>query len=340
MASKRLSSDFCLAEPCVISEKSKVRDKRIIMCSSPGCLKRFHAACVGQARMSDKELNELFFVCLRCEEYIKYSSQIAQKSLMAEFDSKLSALKLAIHQSIDEKISSASAKILEQTNSMFDSFSKQFEGKLNFIKQEAAESKEFLLGLMKDKDKKIDALHADIAKLKTRCMEEVGGVKTVCDSMAGQITSLEMKKRKKSFIVKNFPERPCKIDEVEISSCQEGITAISRALDLSTEIPNIRETFRLGKPRMDGKPRLMMVRTTEKTARLFLNKSRRLKEAAWPLNKVFLQEDLPREVNRKLASMRKRAYDHRSSHPGDEAFVKNKKLFINGTVVDEIDQDF
>ena len=55
---------------------------------------------------------------------------------------------------------------------------------------------------------------------------------------------------------------------------------------------------------------------------------------------VFLQDDLPFEVNKRLAEMRKQAFDHRSQNPGESAYVKNMKLYINNVVVDEIKLDF
>ena len=103
---------------------------------------------------------------------------------------------------------------------------------------------------------------------------------------------------------------------------------------------NIKECFRLGKVREDNRPRLIMVKATEKTVKQFLTRSKLLKQASSPLDKIFLQENLPSELNKRLADMRKKAYEHRTQNPGDTAFVKNKKLFINGQVVDEINQNF
>lgn len=339
--SKRVDLHECQAEPCVINDKSKDRDKRNIACRSPGCSRQFHAACIGQARKSDKELNNLFFVCLQCEDYLKFSAQIVQKPLMTEFDSKLSALKLSILQTIEEKITFESTKILNKAQSMFDLLSQKFEEEIKDMKREMADAHELVLGLLKDKDEKIDALQSELQQFKAKCSSEIDGLRSTCVSIQNQMGSHELKRKKKSFIVRNFPEKECAIDGQPVSTSLQAVIAISQALKFEEEVAlSIQEVFRLGKPRDDGKPRLIMVRTTERTTKLFLSKARRLKDAAAPLNKVFLQEDLPREVNQKLASMRKRAYQHRIDNPEEEAYVKNKKLIINGAVVDEIGENF
>ena len=73
-------------------------------CSTPGCSKRFHAICVGHGKATEKELNKLFFVCLRCEAYLNYSAEIARKSIISDIDMKLEAIKIAIYETVDQKI--------------------------------------------------------------------------------------------------------------------------------------------------------------------------------------------------------------------------------------------
>ena len=75
-----------------------------------------------------------------------------------------------------------------------------------------------------------------------------------------------------------------------------------------------------------------MVKTSERVARLFLSKARLLKKAETLLCNVFLQEDLLPEINKKLIDMRRKAYEHRMKNPGEEAYMKDKKLYINGFV--------
>ena len=106
--------------------------------------------------------------------------------------------------------------------------------------------------------------------------------------------------------MRNFPEQPCELEGKSVSSCFEAVSSIADTLGLAGEVPNIQDAFRLGRPRQDGKPRPILVKTVEKTTKLFLSKSRLLKQATHSLSRVYLREDLPPEVNKKLAEMRKR----------------------------------
>ena len=166
------------------------------------------------------------------------------------------------------------------------------------MKRQMTDAHEFVLGLLKDKDEKIDALQSELQHFKVKCSGEIDGLRSTCVSIQNQMGSHELKRKKNSFIVRNFPEKECVIDGQSVSTSHQAVIAISRELKVEDEVAlSIQEVFRLGKPRVDGKPRLIMVRTTERTTKLFLSKARLLKNATSPLNKVFLQEDLPREVN-------------------------------------------
>ena len=158
--------------------------------------------------------------------------------------------------------------------------------------------------------------------------------------MEDQLLALDVNNRKNSFIIRNFPDDCCTVDNKLVKSSLDAVTVIAGVLGLDEELKDIRETFRLGKVREDGRRRLIMVKATERTCKTFLRKSRFLKQCESPLNKVFLHEDLPPAINKRLAEMRKRAYEHRTNHPNEEAFVRNNKLYLNGVVVDEITQIF
>ena len=160
-------------------------------------------------------------------------------------------------------------------------------------------------------------------------------LKASCDSVRSHLASADMLKRRKTFIVRNFPERNGMPEPYT-----KMLNDLAKPLNLEQELVNIKEVHRIGKTRQDGKPRLILVKTNEKTARLFISRARLLRFADRPLNKVFIQENLSPEENKKLAQMRKRAYDHRINYPGVEAFVRNKKLFINGNMVDEVPKNF
>ena len=178
----------------------------------------------------------------------------------------------------------------------------------------------------------------DFESLNERCLKEITTLQKLCKSTKEQLVSIDQKKRKESFIVRNFPESQYAESRnlnnlgkaisptAESSNMYEAISSIAHALGLSGEVNNIHEAFRLGRPREDGKPRLIMVKAPERVCRLFLGKARLLKHAQAPFCNVFLQEDLTPEVNKKLIEMRRKAYEHRTKNPGQEAYVKNKKL--------------
>ena len=169
---------------------------------------------------------------------------------------------------------------------------------------------------------------------------ELVDVKTSIQSLHSQVAVLDNMQRKKSFLIRNFPENTNSVGVNTISSCRDAVMCIAKALKLDISTLNIKDAFRLGKVREDRKPRLILVKACERSAKLFLSNARMLKAAVNPLNRVFIQENLPPEIHVRLSDMRKRAYDHCKNFPGEQAFVRNKRLFINGVVVDEIKQSF
>lgn len=191
-----------------------------------------------------------------------------------------------------------------------------------------------------DQDVGTDSMKTEFEAFKKNYSMDMNSLHTSCQYMSKHLNLLQMDKRKECFIVRNFPEKNINVNGSEISNCKEAVMSIATALGLERECQNIQNIQRLGKVRSDGKPRVMKIKANAETSRLFLQNARKLKFAPSPLNKVFLQADLPIEVNRRLAEMRKRAYDHRKDHPDDSAYVKNMKLYINDVIVDEIKLDF
>lgn len=320
----------CFAEPCIINEKTKEREKRTVSCNSPGCQKVFHATCIGHGRTSDKELNNLFFECLKCGTFLNYSAEIARKSFMTDFDNKLQDLRTSIDKALDEKIRLESDRIMHETRKLCEAVAKQCDEKITYIQKQVTD---------------VDALRSEFQSLKLSLMKDTDNLTNTCGSMQSHIRALELEKRKSSFIVRNFPEKNVTIKDKNITNCGEAIAMIAEELCISDDsVRQIKDVFRLGKvnrtDNSDNKPRLIMVRASEKVAKQFLVKSKLLKHSDSLLSKVFIQENLPPEINKKLFDMRKRAYEHRSNNPGESAYVKNKKLYINGAVVEEINQVF
>lgn len=331
----------CDSESCVIHGKSKEKLKRLISCASPGCSMQFHVACVGRAKLSDKELKSLFFICLRCETFLKYGADIAREGFIRELDQKLEILKQSLNETIDRKIQEECTRLEAHTDSLIESLSIRVDEKFEEVRAQFTTSNDFVQSTLASNKNAILATQSDLHALKDKCESEVSILKQQCKVLENQLTSLESGKRKESYIIRNFPENgESRSHKGNPSNCIEAVSSVANALGLTNEIRNVQDAFRLGKPRSDGKPRLILVRAPERTCSLFLRKSRLLKQAQPPLSSVYLQENLPYETRKQLMQMRRKAYVHRSEHPSDEAYVKNMKLYINGTVVEEISQNF
>ena len=147
-------------------------------------------------------------------------------------------------------------------------------------------------------------------------------------TMDDRLIALDSSNRKSSFIIRNFPEDDCTIGGKLVKSSLDAVDVVAKALGVAEETKEVKEAFRLGKNRPHGGCRLIMVRATEKTAKAFLRRARTLKQCESPLNKIYIHEDLPPPVTKKLAEMRKRAYEHRMNHPNEEAFVKKQDVVL------------
>ena len=330
----------CCGDPCIVHEKSKEKEKRFIECSSPGCTKKFHAVCIGHEKASGKELKRLFFVCLSCEDYLNYSAEIARKSLVADLDNRLDALKTSILETVDLKISRMKDSITQETKLLCDYLKVEFDRKLNDVSDRLNSETATADNLCGEKKVMTDFVKSEFDSFKQSYLTDIQSLHASCQHMSKNLNLLQMDKRKECFIIRNFPEKNITVNGSEVSNCKDAVRSIAKVLGLEDECQNIQNIQRLGKVTSDGKPRLMKVKSNANTSKLFLQNARKLKNAPWPLNKVFLQADLPIEVNRRLAEMRKRAFGHRNDYPDESAYVKNLKLYINDVVVDEIKLDF
>ena len=200
-----------------------------------------------------------------------------------------------------------------------------------------------LLEMIDKQQKEIDGLKEALAlekSMRSKEHAEMVSVKESLLSMGAKISEFDNMRRKKTFLIRNFPENTQTINGQPVSSCEDAVLSIAEAIGLDKAMIYMKECFRLGKPHNGDKRRLILVKANEKTVKLFLQNARRLKGAGNPLNEVYIQENLPPEMTKKLADMRKKAFEHRKSHPGEKAYVANKKLYINGTVVEEAKPNF
>ena len=328
----------CHADVCSVTEKSRDREKRKIVCQNPGCSRDFHASCIGYSRSSDKEISNIFFVCSRCETFLKYSADIAQKALLGKMDKKLDDLKESIYRTLEERLAAENQRIIEQTKAIMNSAIEEMNLKLSDLNKSTEKANETIQSVLKSHEAKMITLESVVEDQATRFANELQHLKSNYKNMEEQLVALDATRRKNSFIIRNFPEDSCSVQGKTVKSTIDAVSSIADALGLGELMGDIRESFRIGQNCESGRNRLIMVKATERARREFLRKARTLKNSEFPLNKVFINEDLPPAINKRLAAMRKRAYEHRTK--GEEAFVRNKKLYVNGVLVDEIPQNF
>ena len=94
--------------------------------------------------------------------------------------------------------------------------------------------------------------------------------------------------------------------------------------------------FRLGKPRQDISARPILVKSTEDCAADMMRSTKKLKTASATFKKAFIDKDYPPEIANALSKLRKKAFDHRQTHPNCTTSVRNGKLYFDGIVVDQL----
>ena len=178
--------------------------------------------------------------------------------------------------------------------------------------------------------KRILAVEQSVASI-TR---ENANLKNAVEVLQDKVARLETNARKGNFVIKGIPEGKDSLDGVNISSPASAIESVANAIDVKIVINSC---FRLGKPRQDGSPRPILVKSTEECTSNMLRSAKKLKQVGKDFfKKIYIDKDYPPEVATLLSQLRKRAYEHRRDHPNSKAFVRNGKLFINDVVVDEV----
>ena len=105
---------------------------------------------------------------------------------------------------------------------------------------------------------------------------------------------------------------------------------------IDIDIPNDSAVtaFRLGRgTRADGKPRHILVKNYHR-AQDVLRNAKRLRASPDFIN-IYVDRDLSAEKTKELATLRKRAFEWKRDNPGDTAYVKGNRLFINGVPADD-----
>jgi len=73
----------CQHSNCIINSNDTHNDKRIVSCNSPYCNFTCHVKCAGLAIKKQKDLETIYFVCKKCEEFLKFSSTFITEKITA-----------------------------------------------------------------------------------------------------------------------------------------------------------------------------------------------------------------------------------------------------------------
>ena len=114
------------------------------------------------------------------------------------------------------------------------------------------------------------------------------------------------------------------------------------ALDIDDKLKDLGTTiisaFRIGKLRDNSsRPRNILVKlNNQEASNLITSNGKKLRAAGSEFDKVYIDRDYPPDIAKSLSELRKKAFEWRRDHPGEPAYVKSGKLYINGVVNAEI----
>lgn len=138
-----------------------------------------------------------------------------------------------------------------------------------------------------------------------------------------QLVMMETELKRKNFIIKGI----CEESDAQLTAAKVIKEIINLDLD-----PSKINAFRLGKQiTSGGRPRPILVKDLDQAQVIIRNAKKLRQNPAY--KKVFIDRDLPVEIAKATANLRKRAYEWRRDNPADNAYVKRGVLFINDVEV-------
>lgn len=141
-----------------------------------------------------------------------------------------------------------------------------------------------------------------------------------------KVANKEAMSRRKNFIIKGVQ------DNIEL---MPAVKKVINAIDPLANTSSVKSAFRIGNV-VDGRPRLIMVKATRDFSFKMVSNGKKLRNAGDSFKGVYVDRDLPPETAKAVGLLRKRAYDYRIAHPGEPAYVKGGKLYINNVLADEV----
>ncbi len=134
---------------------------------------------------------------------------------------------------------------------------------------------------------------------------------------------VESEVKRKNIIIKGISEE----SDPQLAATK----VIKQIIDFDLD-PSKINAFRLGKQvTSGGRPRPILVKDLDQ-AQVIIRNAKKLRQNPDYKN-VFIDRDLPVEIAKASANLRKRAYEWRRDNPSDNAYVKRGVLFINDVEV-------
>ena len=138
-----------------------------------------------------------------------------------------------------------------------------------------------------------------------------------------QLIMVESELKRKNIIIKGISEE----SDPQLAATK----VIKQIIDFDLD-PSKINAFRLGKQvTSGGRPRPILVKDLDQ-AQVIIRNAKKLRQNPDYKN-VFMDRDLPVEIAKTSANLRKRAYKWRRDTPSDNAYVKRSVLFINDVEV-------
>jgi len=306
----------------VCSEPScRIKDNNnMIACASPFCQKKFHLNCVGLKGKPKEEIASMYFVCLSCDEFIRYSNNRIDVKLTefeTELTSNIQSIKLNI-TSLERNTANLSLRIgqLEKTllnnEQKIEGINEFMENTNNKIALMETDLKDSVLKL----NNQINALESKLLTNETKHFEPKENTQIINGSDI-----------KYQIRVMGVKEAPADLKYFERQEHERSsVTAMLAHLNESNI--HVKDCYRLGKFKAGSpRPRTMLVTLTNIwDKRKILSKVSLLSTYE---HKLFVSPALsPSEINKEKMILKKRYELIKEGVDRRDIKIKNLKLFV------------
>jgi len=312
----------CCEPTCRNKENSQ-----FIACAAPFCKKQFHLACAGLKGKPKEEISKLYFVCLSCDDFIRYSNSkidLRLNRIEEDLNETIVSLKQNIKlleektDGIKDRLDTYEKSLLncEQTNKIIK---KEYECSIKAVAERQKNIEESVTNL----EKSVAVLQSQTSEIKPTPITEIKQVST--DNRS-----------KYQIRVNGIKEAPKSLKFLERQEFERG--CFSEILEhLNENNINFTDCFRLGKLREDSKkPRTLLVTLTSIwDKRKILSKGNLLSNYK---NAVFISPALSlTELKTEKQVLKKRWQLIQEGTERKHIKIRNLKLFVKNEDDEEIE---